>query len=346
MRFVPYDDPRLVSSIALIEKPFAPDEYLQEGNKPLPLADKIVVLGSVTGGGNQWRIKVARDTPTAVFNDPLQQAIQELTGKKLPVLSPKDPSTSIKFQNDHALSPIGGNAILWVNNRLCVLRRDAGAPAASMPDHLMFAGGFWGGGALGQVPLKELQEEMRLVRVESLDEQRQAQILVYNFNLFSNEQSSPPPQLSDRDYQNIANSLTRWHGIQKVTQLTSASMVLSPRPESKVPLSTITVNVDGQERGFFDAWAGWEMYKGDVGGRMFDGPMNVFTTTQIFDAHVDGTLAKHQPALTLHRHNAKVGQIIVVDAEAFGRAGGAIRPEDVDPEDKLLPTVRGYLRLT
>lgn len=339
MPAITYNDPRLISSAALAANPFTPDDYLDVDGAPHVLGDKIYVLSHIDKHGNGWRVSVNDNMPTTVFNQKLQAVIQHATGQTMPIIGPMK-YRPLEGPLSH-LSPVAGDTLSFLNDRLLVLRRDHDMPATSMPGHLMNGGGYWGGGPLGKLADTEQKEEVRVVKVEKLDANRHANIILYDFRLAGTEVADRG--VSEQELSILADNLKKWHGIERVEISEIRSLDLIPRHDPAVPVSPVNVFINGQQTESFEVWAGPQRWRGHNGLEFFDGQMNTFCTVRLYGASLDGVMPEFVPPLTNNPVPAEEGQILVVDGEKYGRAGGAVRPGDISSDDKILPTLQQYL---
>ncbi len=351
--YVSLDDPRLTHSAALVEHPFADNEYLKSGDLELPLADKVFPLARVSLGDCSIAcIAIDRDTPTAVFDERYEGIIRAAQRAALPMLNPRDPRESVKFQNPSYFpyTVLSGNCVLWLNRKyVALLRRDEKAPAASMPGHLMFAGGFWGGGRLEEVPLKEQQEEMQIVRVGTFDGERTArEIVLYHLRPLDKicglEEEIGTRDGIRKNFRNLAPSLMKWHDVRFVERPLFHDLAVEPYVPQWAGSSWVVVQVNGKETERFKAVADFGRWKGDLDGRSFDGLMNVFAVTSSYNISIAGRVPEASPLFTGACVPAEHGDTLILDPEGFGRAGGFVLPERIDLRDKILPSVQRVLR--
>lgn len=340
-------DPRLHNSRALLRNPFKDGDVLDNpGGKNMPLKDKVFVLANVhDGNGHDYRVAVDHDTPVALFNDPLADAVRGLGGTVHAVMSPKDPTHSIKFQTGNPLSPIGGGSIIFVQTPtaptvdvapVMMLRRDGDIPAASMPNHLMLAGGFWDGGRLSDLPVKEQSEEMYLLQVDAVS--ATGLITAVTHLRFDRGQNAPGPS--------VLKNLTKWHGQDGgKPAVRRRDVALTNVKDPRFSLKNVFVTVDGKKVDGFPCVAEWERYSGKLGDRDFDGPMNVLSVMRVGlvslgNGGYPATSPLLSPLLSGDKAQARRGDLVVVDGEGFGRAGGLVRPLSIPKDQPCLPAVR------
>jgi hypothetical protein len=79
------NDPRLISSAALIDRPFEPHEHLWLGDDIQSASDKIFALARVVSSDEGHHIIVDEQTPTGVFNDAWSDTLRAATGRDLPL---------------------------------------------------------------------------------------------------------------------------------------------------------------------------------------------------------------------------------------------------------------------
>lgn len=342
MFVVSQNDRRLIRSLSLVGQPFGPDDVLRTAQEDLRLGDKIFPLAHITRLGNAlWRAEVCEEMPVAALNDKLRDAILRATGVSVPVMSPANINESIKFAPMPApFAPIGCDVLLSINGtHLATMRRDLDMPAASMPDHLMIPGGFWEGDRLSGVAPRELAEEMIVVRVDALDADRGYAVSCLDFRLAGRELTGYPREIRE---QRLRASMEKWHGLSGEAQITHVPIDLHPSPLQCADAS-LQLIVNGHETETVQAMLGWQSWRGIKDGHFFEGQQNVFGITNAYDIQIEGHVPEVTP-LDRVAVPAQVGDILILDGEVFGRAGGARRPVDFRADDKYLPSLHRVLR--